>query len=130
MPSLLSLTPGSPLISSGVTLSILVHLALVNRRMSRTASVALPSHKSLTEGVRGRLYSHAFPIAFHTRLAWRAHARQVVSRLNTAVVAVLELEFCPSDTSMSLAMGITRHITNVCPPPHSPILLQIGEGLG
>ena len=42
-----------------------MHPTLVVRKTSKTASVARPSHRSLTEEVRGRSNSHAFPTALH-----------------------------------------------------------------
>ena len=47
---------------------------------SRTASVARPSHRGLTEGVRGCFDSHDSPIFFHIFLACGAHARHLVNR--------------------------------------------------
>ena len=64
-----ALPPLPPSASSGGTRSALMHLTLVVRRNSKTASVARPSHRSLTEGARGRSHSHASPISFHNLLA-------------------------------------------------------------
>ena len=63
----------------GGTLSTPVHPTLV-RRISRTASVARPSHRSLNEEVCGCSHSHAFPISLHIFLACGAHARHLVKR--------------------------------------------------
>ena len=57
-----------------------MHPTLVVRKNSKTASVALPSHSNLTEGVHGCFHSHAFCISFNIFLACGAHARHLVKR--------------------------------------------------
>ena len=57
-----------------------MHPTLVVRKKSKTTSVARPSHRSLTEGARGRFHSHAFSISFHILFAYGAHAWHLVEK--------------------------------------------------
>ena len=100
---------------------------LVVRKSSDTASVAFTSHRSLTEGVRGRFHSHAFPISFHIFLACEAHARHRVKRLccdwglplahpQHSLVPVLFIrpqwvEPCRGVNSLELAVAAGEHLS-------------------
>ena len=68
-------------LSSGGTLPAPMHLTLVVRKNSSTASVALPSHSRPTEGVHSRFPSHAFPIAFYSLLRCGAHTWHLMKML-------------------------------------------------
>jgi hypothetical protein len=59
-----------------------MHPTLVVRKNSNTASAALTSHSSLTEGVRECFHSHASPISFYNPLHYGAHARAQDRSLN------------------------------------------------
>ena len=52
----------------------------VVRRNSKTASVALPTHKCLTDGALGLSHSKASPISFHSLLVCGLHAGHLVKR--------------------------------------------------
>ena len=77
-PFLLSLAVLSLLLLQEPRIAVL-HLTLVSRRNSSTASVAF-SHRSLTEGARGCLHQQSFSIRLHILSLWGAHASHLAKR--------------------------------------------------
>ena len=56
------------------------HPTRVERRNSKSALVALPSHKYCTDGALGLSHLQASPISFHSLLVCGRHAGHLVNR--------------------------------------------------
>ena len=57
-----------------------LHPTLVVRKNSKTASMAFPSHRYLTDGARGLFHLRASPVSFHSLLVCGRHAGHRVKR--------------------------------------------------
>ena len=59
---------------------MLTHPTLVVRKNSRTASIAFPSHKYLTDGALGLSHPKASPMSLHSLFVCGRHAGHLVKR--------------------------------------------------